>query len=68
MDDPHARLEHLLEEPYQNVLVFLLLRDGAYRHPEDEREDHQLQHVSVQRADGGLNGVARNELDQRIRD
>ena len=42
--------------------------DGAHRDAEDEREDHQLQHVAVERADGGLDRVARDELDERIGD
>ena len=64
--DPHARVEHLLEQADHDVVVLSFGVAALTAMPKIEREDHQLQHFAVERADRGLDRIARDELDESV--
>ncbi len=66
MHDDHAGFEHLIEHAHQKIAPFSVGVHAAERHAEDQGEDHQRQHLPVKSPHGGIDRVARDQLDERL--
>jgi hypothetical protein len=66
VDDAEAGVERLVENAEERAAAAVGSRAVAEGRPERQREDHQRQHLAVERPHGRLQRVSRDQLDDRI--